>query len=144
MKIYIFTFLLFISLSTISFAKTGTDTITTWQLYKDAKLMFTSNVFEKVHTVTIKSNDTFKALKLSIFTDTPSSNISRKLLFKINGKLMHTYIGKLKSGSEAITITNQELKNIIGLHTNKVFTVEYTDDISTNATLLFKIALTGE
>ncbi|WP_294820497.1 hypothetical protein [uncultured Flavobacterium sp.] len=36
-----------------TFAKTANDTIINWQVYKDGRLLFKSNQFEKANTVTI-------------------------------------------------------------------------------------------
>ena len=110
-------FIIFLFISLQSFAKTETDTITTWQLYKD------------------------KNLKLNIFSDLHSENVRRKLLFKIKGKLIFTYIKQLKSGSDSIAISNTELRTIIGPNSDKIFTVEYTDDTASKGTVLFKLIL---
>jgi len=83
-------FIIFLFISLQSFAKTETDTITTWQLYKDKNLVFKGSQFNKVFTVKIESDDKYKNLKLNIFSDLHSENVRRKLLFKIKGKLIFT------------------------------------------------------
>lgn len=72
---YIKTFLLFclISFSQFCLAKTETDTITNWQIYKGLELLFRSNQFECYKlTGIVRKNDYFKSLKIVFFRDTKS------------------------------------------------------------------------
>ncbi|PXY42654.1 hypothetical protein DMB65_01110 [Flavobacterium cheongpyeongense] len=72
---YIKTFLLFclIGFSQFCLAKTETDTITNWQIYKGSELLFHSNEFECYKlTGIVKKNDDFKSLKIVLFRDTKS------------------------------------------------------------------------
>lgn len=137
-------FVIFFFISLHGFAKTETDTITTWQLYKDNSLIFKSNPFDEIFTVNIKTNDNYKNLTLNILSDIRSQNVRRKLLFKINGKLVFTYIRQLKSNNDSIVIPNAELRRIIGTKINEIFTVEYTDNTESEGTALFKLVLSGK
>jgi len=141
---HFFIAVLFLGLGYTGFAKTETDTITTWQLYKDAALILKNNSADKTITLKIKASDTFKALKLTISSDTPTRNVRRKLMFKIDGKLIFSLVQELRSGSDPIIITNAELKRIIGPGLNKTFTVEYTDDTTTRGTTLYKLMVTDK
>lgn len=54
-----------------SWAKTETDTITNWQIYKDADVLFRSNALECYKlTGIIKKDDEYKSLKIVFFRDT--------------------------------------------------------------------------
>ena len=125
-------------------AKPATDTITTWKLYKDARIILEGNEVEKPKSVTINKSDAFKELKLTIYSDTPGSNVRRKLLFKLNGKLIATSIRMLKQSRDAFTISREELLRYIGPDLNKTFTIEYTDDTGTNGTVIAKLIITNK
>jgi len=125
-------------------AKPATDTITTWKLYKDAKIILEGNELEKPKSVTIKKSDRFKELKLTIYSDTPGSNVRRKLLFKLNGKLIATSVRILKESRDAFAISKEELLRYIGSNINKTFTIEYTDDTGSKGTVIAKIIVTDK
>ena len=125
-------------------AKPATDTITTWKLYKDAKIILEGNEVEKPKSVTIKKSDRFKELKLTIYSDTPRSNVRRKLLFKLNGKLIATSVRILKESRDAFAISKEELLRYIGSNINKTFTIEYTDNTGTQGTVIAKIIVTDK
>ena len=140
MKQLLYFFLIIIPMT--SFAKTETDTITNWQLYKDCKIVFKSNISDSQrHTVTIEVSENFKELKLYIQTDTRKSDVKRKLLFKLGDKLIYTFIRKLEQDSDPITISKQQLLVIIGPSTNEYLTVEYSDDMESKGMKLFEIIL---
>ena len=140
MKQLLYLILLIIPIT--GFAKTETDTITNWQLYKDGKIVFKSNISDSQrHTVTIEGCENFKELKLYIQTDTRKSDVRRKLLFKLGDKLIYTFIRKLEQDSDPIIISQQQLLIIIGPSTNEYLTVEYTDDMESKGMKLFEIIL---
>lgn len=123
-----------------AFAKTETDTITNWQVYKDGKLLFKSNQFEKVNTVTIGKNEDFKALELRVYTDAPGPSTKRYLKFIQNGKVLYT------SGKEIIAyeqvkllLTKQELMFFVGKDAGQTFDIEYSGD--GEKLIVFKLAV---
>jgi hypothetical protein len=123
-------------------AKTVTDTITNWQVYKDGKLLLKNHEGNaKVVTITLSKSDDFKELKIKINQDTHRKNIRRKLMYKIDGKVRMTDIRQLRSSEDPIIISKDELLRFVGPQTNTTFTIEFTDDTSSKGTALLKLVV---
>lgn len=89
-------YLIFFSLSLTVTAQTEADTITNWQLYKDTKLILKSYYFDStIHTAIINKTENFEVLKLYINNDVRGGKVKRKLLFRLNGKLIYSFIKDL-------------------------------------------------
>jgi hypothetical protein len=87
---YIKLLLLFclISFSQTTLAKTETDTITNWQIYKDSTLLFRSSEVDCYKlTGVIKKKDDFKSLKIIFFRDTKSYGNQKKIKL-LNNKIV--------------------------------------------------------
>lgn len=81
-KIYLLGFIL---TSIICFAKTESDTITNWQIYKGSQLLFASNYFDCYKpTGIIKQTDKFDELRIVFFRDTKSYGVQKIKLFNDN------------------------------------------------------------
>lgn len=138
-------YLLFFSLSLNVTAQTEADTITNWQLYKDTKLILKSYYFDStIHTAIINKTENFEVLKLYINNDVRGGKVKRKLLFRLNGKLIYSFIKDLKSGADPLIITKKELYDIIGPNINKTFAIDYTDDTKSNGNLIGLLIVTDK
>ncbi|MBF02134.1 MAG: hypothetical protein CMP76_02440 [Flavobacterium sp.] len=77
-----------ISFFQFTWAKTETDTITNWQLYKDSEILFRSNRVDCYKlTGTVKKTDGFKFLKVVFFRDTRIYG-KQKIKFLNDGKVV--------------------------------------------------------
>ena len=124
------------------YGKTEIDTITTWKIYKDSKILVESYENNtKVYSIRIKKSDNFKELKINILKDTKPDSVRRKLMFKQNGKVILTYIRQLNKNTNSLIISKQDLIRLIGPDTNKTFSLEYTDDTSSTGTILCNFTL---
>jgi len=134
----LFYLLLFFSIS--AFAKTETDTITHWQVYKDGKLLFKSNEFEKINTVTISKSEDFRSLELRVYTDAPGPSTKRYLKFKQNGKVMYTAIKEVKAYEQVkLVLTKQELMFFVGRDAGQTFDIEYSEGGNAAELIIFKL-----
>ena len=72
-------------------AKTEIDTITNWQLYKDNKILFKSNEFEKGSKIAIIDlKDNFNILNFNIFYDFFRDETFKKIEFIIENKVIQS------------------------------------------------------
>lgn len=131
---YIKTLLLFclIAFSQFCWAKTETDTITNWQIYKGSKLLFSSNELECYKlTGIIKKNDAFKSLKIAFFRDTKSYGKQKiKLLNRERVVIEFDY-----KNSDELEIPRSQIQSLFE-KTDIDLTIMYYDDRESKGILL--------
>jgi len=137
MKKFILILLLLISFS--SFGRTETDTINNWQLYKDNKIIFKSNEFEKNYqTVLINSNDNFKLLKFDIFYDFYGDKTSKRMEFIVENKIVQTF--SIESPARnSFVFYKKNLSELINKFNNKIIHLKYYGKIYPNGIFVCNI-----
>lgn len=135
-------FIFLFMLPLVGFSNTATDTITNWQVYKDGKLVFKSHVLSKdIHTITLKKSEDFKAIEIHIGNDAPIANSKHYIIFKLNGKLVHTAVKDRKPwDSGVLFLTKEELINAVGPDLNKTLTIEYSEG-GKDGYVIFKLTI---
>jgi hypothetical protein len=125
-------------------SKVLTDTITNWQLYKDSKLLFKSNILNSNrYTATIKKSDKYKELRLNLFYDFKSQLDERKIQFLNKERLIATF-DYAKGASKPFTISKMTINRMMMAFGNIELTIKYTDPNYKNGIVIGKLNLVDE
>jgi hypothetical protein len=139
MKKILFILITFCSISI--FAKTESDTITTWRLFKDKELLFEGNEFNKnpnVGLINLKLN--FKYLEFTISYDFFNNITNKKIEFVVNNKVAETYTDNDYSNA-VFKISGDKIYNFL-LHNNKkIITIKYYDDVNKKGIIIGKLKI---
>ncbi len=122
----------------------GADTITNWQLYKDAELLFASNLFDSNrYTVEIKRSDKFENLILTFFNDFNNEIIKREITLVADNTTVATFENENRSHSP-FPIDKFILDGIRKRIPNKEIKIIYSDPIQKNGIIVGLLKLTNE
>lgn len=134
--------LFFIMIQSISMiAKTEIDTITNWQLYKDNKILFKSNEFEKESKIgIINFKDNFKVLNFNIFYDFFRDETFKKIEFIIDNKVIQ-YVEDKNYACTVFKIKREQIIRLFEKYKNAKILIKYYDKINPKGIIIGRILI---
>jgi len=117
------------------------DTITSWQLYKDNKILFKSNEFEKTTKIgIIHFNDKFKSLRFNIYYDFFQEKTFKKIEFIVENKL----IISVSDNNDALlnfNIKKENLNLLFEKYKNVEIVLKYYDKINPKGIIIGRLKI---
>ena len=125
-----------IGISNSTFAKVEIDTITTWKLSVDSKILIQSNQFNStIYTVELNVADKYENLNISVFYDFNSDTINRRIKFMVGKKTIAEF-EEDNNSRLPFRLPKKEIDNVISGVLNEPIAIVYTDSISENGILV--------
>lgn len=122
-------------------AKTEIDTITNWQLYKDNKILFKSNEFEKGSKIgIINYKDDFKFLNFNISYDFFREKTFKKIEFIIDGKII-VYFEDKNYAASIFKIKKEQIIRLFKEYKNVKILLKYYDQINPKGIIIGQIVI---
>lgn len=134
--------LIFIFIAIQSFSMRA-DTIANWQLYKDNKILFKSNEFEKTLKIgVIHFNDNFKSLNFNIFYDFFGDKTFKKIEFIVENKMILS-VSDNNDARLSFNIKKEKLILLFEKYKNVEIVLKYYDKINPKGIIIGRLKITS-
>jgi hypothetical protein len=117
------------------------DTITSWQLNKDNKILFKSNEFEKNPKIgIIHLNDKFKSLRFNIYYDFFQEKTFKKIDFIVDNKMIVSVSDK-NDALLSFNIKKENLNLLFEKYRNVEIVLKYYDKINPKGIIIGRLII---
>lgn len=117
------------------------DTITNWQLYKDNKILFKSNEFEKTSKIgVIHFNNNFKSLNFNIFYDFFGDKTFKKIEFIVENKTILS-VSDNNDARLSFNIKKEKLILLFEKYRNVEIVLKYYDKINPKGIIIGRLKI---